>query len=1039
MIKIAHMSDVHFRGLTRHNEYKKSFEDAFQKLRKLKPDIILIAGDIVHSKTQGISPELIDVLTWWFRSLAEIAETHVTLGNHDGLILNSDREDAISPIIRAINHENIKLYKKSGTFKLRDKYNLCVFSCFDEEGWKNVVPVENEVNIATFHGSISGCLTDEDWEIESDTNIDFFKRFDVTMAGDIHKFQYLDSEKRIAFSGSTIQQNYGESLQKGFLFWSIEDKDDFSSRFVPVKNDFPFVTLDYLGNIDDLVESAKSFPKTARFRVRIFDNLNQGEISQIKGALKSQFKPTEIVIKQEKISVDNSINIETEICVDTLDDVKRLVFEYHSSSNLSEKIKETMGFYLKEAWGLAEIDDIHKGGKFHIKRMEFDNTFGYGENNVINFDSIEGITGIFGKNRSGKSSICGTLAYGLFNGSDRGALKNLHIINSRKNYCTVKILFSKSGIDYLLERQSIKVTNKKGETWAPTDLNLFEIDSATGNKKDMSEEQRRETEKILRDLIGNIDDFLLTSLSSQGNVNKFIDLNGAARKSSLAKFLRLDIFDKLNDSLKDELNTTKKMLESVPEKQFDVSILELQQKIDEMTKSRQEKNEKLDVLKVDLENIQDSLSQQTSEKYAKSEISEQETSISELNDRKNDLLKKEISISKQLEETISTKNGLKNTLEKIDQNSLKAKKSELEIISSKSASAENVFEKKKYELERDDNEVKKLNDVPCGDKFPECKYIINAKNASNNLSIKRKELDFIKSQLDDLKISYKKLFDESIDQQLKDAKSTEQKLSILELEISRILLDKQKIQNQISNIEQTLKSENLKLDRMRLNVCDDDIIDQRETLLSKKKIIQNEIKSNQLEASTLSETIGTAKAMLVQTKKEKEDFESRTHKNKALKHLSKALSKNGIPLNIVRKKLPQINAELSSILQPITGFTIELESEEDSNDMEIYINYGDSRRIIECGSGMEKLMASIAIRTALINISNLPRPDIFIVDEGFGVLEGKSLESCMELLRQITKYFKSIIVISHVDSIKDAVDNIIEIDVKGVDSHVFFD
>lgn len=192
MIKVAHFADIHFRGLTRHNEYKKSFEDAFKKLRKLKPDIILIAGDIVHSKTQGISPEIIDILTWWFRSLGEIAETHVTLGNHDGLILNADREDAISPLIRAINHPNIFLHKKSEVVKLRDGYNLCIFSCFDEAGWNNIVPVENEVNIATFHGPVAGCVTDENWELEGGTPLAFFKGYDFVMLGDIHKKQELD-------------------------------------------------------------------------------------------------------------------------------------------------------------------------------------------------------------------------------------------------------------------------------------------------------------------------------------------------------------------------------------------------------------------------------------------------------------------------------------------------------------------------------------------------------------------------------------------------------------------------------------------------------------------------------------------------------------------------------------------------------------------------------------------------------------------------------------------------------------------------------
>ncbi|NBO27156.1 MAG: hypothetical protein EBU96_10295, partial [Actinobacteria bacterium] len=70
-----------------------------------------------------------------------------------------------------------------------------------------------------------------------------------------------------------------------------------------------------------------------------------------------------------------------------------------------------------------------------IKNLEFDNVFAYGKNNVINFDNLPGITGIFGRNRTGKSSIIGTIVYTLFNTSDRGAMKNLHIINTDAESC----------------------------------------------------------------------------------------------------------------------------------------------------------------------------------------------------------------------------------------------------------------------------------------------------------------------------------------------------------------------------------------------------------------------------------------------------------------------------------------------------------------------------------------------------------------------------------------------------------------------------
>ena len=112
--KCLHIADVHFRGLKRHDEYRVVFSKLFEKAKELQPDLIFVGGDIVHSKTQGISPELINILNWWFTSLAEIAPTHVILGNHDGLILNQNRLDAITPVVEALNNPRLFLYKKSG-------------------------------------------------------------------------------------------------------------------------------------------------------------------------------------------------------------------------------------------------------------------------------------------------------------------------------------------------------------------------------------------------------------------------------------------------------------------------------------------------------------------------------------------------------------------------------------------------------------------------------------------------------------------------------------------------------------------------------------------------------------------------------------------------------------------------------------------------------------------------------------------------------------------------------------------------------------
>lgn len=191
-MRIIHIADVHWRGLTRHTEYQQAFESFYAQAKELMPDCIVIAGDLWHTKTQGITPEAIDAVSTWLTEMSKICILYVTLGNHDGNLYNKTRQDAISPIINALHNDRIRLFKESGTYQSHiPGFNFCVFSCFDEEGWDRVVPVPGETNIAIFHGGVVGSQTDADWNISGHQEVSFFERFDFALLGDIHKMQSL--------------------------------------------------------------------------------------------------------------------------------------------------------------------------------------------------------------------------------------------------------------------------------------------------------------------------------------------------------------------------------------------------------------------------------------------------------------------------------------------------------------------------------------------------------------------------------------------------------------------------------------------------------------------------------------------------------------------------------------------------------------------------------------------------------------------------------------------------------------------------------
>jgi len=1038
LIKVAHLADIHYRSLSRHEEYRSSFEDAFAKLRVLKPDIILIAGDIVHSKTQGISPEVITQLTWWFNGLADIAKVHITLGNHDGLILNPDREDAISPIVAAINRPELILHKKSGVYPLDDQHNLCVFSCFDEKGWSNVKPESGKINIATFHGPVIGLKADEPWAAECQVNIDVFKDFDYGMFGDIHKHQFLTP--RIAYAGSTIAQNYGEGTGKGFLFWLIDGKE-FRTKHIEIAHEFPFVTLSYDGDIDALQSQMEAQKSQAHVRVRIDENVTQAERSQVRAAIKDVSNPTEIVFKTDvdETSVqisDDTLDETTKI--DSFESIDSLVGEYYSKAKFPQPVYDDMSKILSKVWNSGNMSNRVNSGRWAVKKLEFDNIFGYGLDNIVNFESASGITGIFGKNRSGKSSLCGALTYTLFNGTDRGAMKNIHIVNARKNFCKSRMIISKKGQNYLIERQTVKKTTNAGSSHATTHLNIFECDDEGHTTKDLTSEQRRLTEKTLRSHVGILEDFLLTSLASQGDINRFVSQGSSARKSILAKFLRLDVLDKLYDQIKIELLVSKAALKKIPEKQFDVQAVDRLTKLRARKAERDDETHAIEKITSVLHEINQFLEVQTDEMYVQSEIDDQAEKVRNVVAELQDLTNKKSELLIQKSALLSSLEDIQSDVADVDFEDIRKTKEEIIETERELLVVTGEVETKVAEIKTDKKAVKKLSDVPCADAFPTCKYIKGAQKAKKSMLKKQDVLAQSRRHASVLRSTVKKLMKKKVDEKLEQKQSYDEKRFTLSQELSQCEMSILGNESQTTNIEREISEAKSLLSRMRINVCSDESAKEREILIKKKKIADEKLQEAKIRVQNLSERIGLLISEIDRLRLDKENFEKNNHAVYVLNLLQRALSKNGIPLQIVKKKLPAINREIAIILQGITGFTVELSIDSDSG-MDIILNYGDSKRVIECCSGMEKMMASLAIRTALIRVSSLPKCDMLIIDEGFGALDATNVEACTALLRSLTKTFRLILIISHVDTVKDVVDNIIEISKnKGHDSQVKF-
>ena len=126
-MKIAHIADTHIKNLKYHEDYCACFEQMYQTLREQEVDYIVHCGDIAHTKTQ-ISPEFVEMASNFFSTLSKIAPTYVILGNHDGNLKNSSRQDAITPIVQALDCQDLVLLKNAGETEICPGVTLNVLS-----------------------------------------------------------------------------------------------------------------------------------------------------------------------------------------------------------------------------------------------------------------------------------------------------------------------------------------------------------------------------------------------------------------------------------------------------------------------------------------------------------------------------------------------------------------------------------------------------------------------------------------------------------------------------------------------------------------------------------------------------------------------------------------------------------------------------------------------------------------------------------------------------------------------------------------------
>jgi DNA repair exonuclease SbcCD ATPase subunit/3',5'-cyclic AMP phosphodiesterase CpdA len=1042
-MKIAHVSDIHIRNLKYHLEYRRVFEDFYRQLDKVKPDLIVNTGDTAHTKTQ-ISPEFVQMTSEFLSKCAERAPMINILGNHDLNLMNPDRQDALSPIIDNLANPRVVLLKKSGGYHLPrllgDKPETIVspnvylwnFGIADTENWPKPPYTSDLINIGLFHGTLRNCITDSEFRMTNvEHDVTIFDGLDYVLMGDIHKRQMFKQGK-IWYPGSMIQQNFGEDPDKGFLLWDIRGRDDFDISFHELKGNRKFYTIPLN---DDITIPEREIDADSRIRLVPPRPLTLVEQKITEKIAKKRWNPHDIIILgatnigQQLTAADGQ---DTKLENLRLPEVQeRLIRGFLADRKLPEPIvQKILEVNKKYQISVDQREDV-------ARKMGWDNLFNYGEGNVIDFAQIKGLTGIFAPNASGKSSMIDIITEGAWDATTKGISKNIHLVNDNKDRAAIVMEVLVDRERYQIERviERIKYGQRKlkeEKEWGKTSLNFVRFDK-DGGVESLVGELRPETERNIRRRLGTFDDFNLTSLTAQWNQLDLIACKEAERKRILYKFLDLDVFEEKGKLAREESKEWIRKLADLEEGSYESALMELNDRI-EVNKALICKEEQeverlraeitaadvaIEVLltkKIPIENGIDVTAERRNLAHLDEEIArlnvigEEKAKKLEAAQNRLDVLEEQIDgFDKNYHvKKIEEKNGVKKTLVEVER---------------KAGLLQN-------QLRSYQEKVGTLQKVPCGDQFPTCRFLVNAFEAKKNIPQLESELSELAATGASLNERLKELsqFEEALQGYLdleENHYAATQKRNMLNLETENLRLT-------VGNTERQREQARARIEKYEQNQKD---IEQNRYLddeIRNQKFVKSEatkaVDARRKVILDLTKKLGSDQSVVEKINKELEALKETRDVVTAYEHYLHAMGKDGIALQILTQKLPLINEEINKILSQSAEFGVYIEHDPEEQSVRLFLQYGQYKsRLLELGSGAEKFLASLAIRAALLNMSSLPKTNMFIIDEGFGKLDPQHLEAVQRMFDYLKSVFDHVIVISHTDVMKDMVDNMIEI------------
>jgi DNA repair exonuclease SbcCD ATPase subunit len=658
-----------------------------------------------------------------------------------------------------------------------------------------------------------------------------------------------------------------------------------------------------------------------------------------------------------------------------------------------------------------EIDTKYK--RVYVKKIKFSNFLSFGDNNVLDVEKLGGITVIDSNppNFGGKSVLAVDLILFLFFNTTTKTTKAIDIFNRfrKVNEVFVQGEVEIDGSEYIIIRKIKRKKTKKGEWSVSTSLEFLER-KKDGSLQNFTGEQRRETEKFIKESIGTMNDFLLTVLSTAGNLESLIESKPTERGNVLSRFIGLEV-------LKDKESTCKKMYSEWSKKLISnvYNIEELKQDI------KKEKQEKITLSEKNVDN--------------QKKLNKVETELVENNKTRDELIgKKFLDIDIEIQKV-----NPRLVKESLDENNLKLlsldlklkaygdkeipEEVDLEVLSVKTKDRDKTLHKKIQNTTNLKSLNKTLKNLIESEICPTCKQPLKDVDHTPEIESLKKEISTLNTTIENEEtkliklneivenITTKKIIFDDYEKELLKKERVILEIGKKELEINKI---KEKLKKWESNKNKL--EENANLDKKILTI--DSKLD---ILKSDKDNLIREIEGNINKIKNSEDLIVEHNIKISKIKKENEVEE-------VFRAYLTVFGKNGIIKTIVKSVVPKLNSELMRLLSDVTNFMTEIRVN-DKNEVEFWMvdNNTGVEKLLVTGSGFEKTLASLAIRTVLTKVSCLPRPNITVFDEVLGKVSNENLEQVGTFFSRVKDYFENVFLITHNPLVREWSDNVVTI------------